>query len=160
MVEIFFSLCIIFLPITLQNDCTLSVNLSDNKLYLLETIPGWQYQMRQNFQDFTSASCCFGNLVEQHAHPTDSDVKIRAIIGSDYRLRYQTMLCHISPDQFLHVNTEVLGEGQNGAVYSVIWKPPEPFLCTVQAETQYAGIVLPQFSSVFSSFSFSLAFSL
>jgi hypothetical protein len=141
--KIFPSLCIIFLPLTLQNDCTLSVDPSDNQLYLLETIPGRQYRMRQKFQDFTSASRYFCNLVEQHAHPTDSDAKIRAIMGSDYRPRYQSMLRHIPPDQFLHVDTEVLGEGQNGAVYGAIWKPPEPFLCSVQAETQRAGTGLP-----------------
>ena len=99
--------------------------------------------MRQKFQDFTSAYHYFCNLVEQHTHPTDNDAKIRAIMGPDYRSRYQIMLHHILPDQFLLVNTEVLGERQNGAVYGGSWKPPEPFLCSVQAKTQYAGTGLP-----------------
>ena len=99
--------------------------------------------MRQKFQDFTSASRYFCNLVEQHAHPTDGDAKIRAIMGSDYKPRYQNMLRYVPPDQFLHVDTEVLGEGQNGAVYGAIWKRPEPFLYSVKAETSFVGSGLP-----------------
>lgn len=53
------------------------------------------------------------------------------------------MLRYVPPDQFFHVDTEVLGEGQNGVVYGAIWKRPEPFLYSVQAKTSFAGSGLP-----------------
>lgn len=128
----------------MQNDCALAVNPSDNQLYLLETIPGRQYRMRQKFQDFTAAPRYFQNLVEDHVRPTDSDANIRAILGSDYKPKYQSMLRYIPPQQFLHIDTEILGEGQNGAVYGAIWERPAPVLCGVQAqEASFDGPGLP-----------------
>ena len=100
--------------------------------------------MRQKFQDYTAAPRYFQNLVEDHVHPTDNDANIRAILGSDYKPKYQSMLRYISPQQFLHIDTEILGEGQNGAVYGAIWERPVPVLHGVQAqESSFDGPGLP-----------------
>jgi hypothetical protein len=128
----------------MQNDCALVVDPSDKQLYLLETIPGRQYRMRQKLQDETAASRYFYNLVEDHVRPTDNDGKIRSILSLNYQSRYKSMLRYIPPEQFIHVDPECLGQGQNGAVYGAIWKRPEPVLCAIRAlEIQSKGRELP-----------------
>jgi hypothetical protein len=100
--------------------------------------------MRLEFLDFTFASHYFCNLVEEHARPTHGDAKIRAILGPDYDLKYRNMLRYIPPEQFLEVDSECLGEGQNGAVFGAILKRPKPVLCAMQAyETPFDGRGLP-----------------
>jgi hypothetical protein len=99
--------------------------------------------MRQYLQDYTSASRYFYNLVEEHVHPTGSDARIRAILGSAYDPRYLNMLRYI-PSEYLCVDAECLGEGQNGVVHGATLTRPKPFLCATQAlETPFEGPGLP-----------------
>jgi serine/threonine protein kinase len=100
--------------------------------------------MRQYFYDFTSASRYFYHLVEEHANPTDCDAQIIAVLGGNYDSRYRNLLYYIQPAYFLSIDAEVLGKGQNGAVYGAILRRPKPVLCaTLALESSFEGPGLP-----------------
>ncbi|TDL17276.1 hypothetical protein BD410DRAFT_794434 [Rickenella mellea] len=126
------------------NVCCLTFNPAENQLYVLETIPGIHFRVRQRHHSEGAALTYFRDIVEQRVRETESFALIKSILGDDYQMRYEHVLRYIDPHDVHSISTDPLGEGENGVVYGATWTQPPAFLCTMQPSESEVPVVLKQ----------------
>lgn len=127
----------------MQNDCCLSWDPYEDKLYVLETIPGLRYRSRQKLQDKQAALLYFRNLVEAHAAGTLDDTTVQDVLGIDhYSSLFEYSLRYIPPRELSLVSNALIGSGKFGKVYRAIWRRPEGKLATTSGGEEEIEVAL------------------
>ncbi|KAH8755856.1 hypothetical protein BGZ57DRAFT_1009152 [Hyaloscypha finlandica] len=107
---------------TLWNDCTITINPKDFKVYLLQTLPGQHFRKTFASFDELTALRLFRKEIDHISTSNEARIMLQRALGPGYKVEYELIMQYIPREQFSTISKEDFGEGSSGAITAVVWR--------------------------------------